>query len=58
MDAATGYLRGAFYWYRGEMTELGMLPRYEDTFTEAINDSGQVVGKCDREYPLPDTTFV
>ena len=39
-------LSHAFLWQNGKMTDLGVLPGYEDCYVAEISERGQVVGSC------------
>jgi len=42
-----GFVRRAFLWNDGIMTELGMLPGYEQAFASDISNDSQIIGHCE-----------
>jgi probable HAF family extracellular repeat protein len=41
-----GGQRHAFYWFDGEIQDLGSLPDYPEAEARGINEAGQIVGTC------------
>ena len=52
-----GWVRHAFLWSNGRMTDVGTLAGFGESFGLAVDDAGHVVGYC-HETSQPDTAFI